>query len=144
MVRQFCLDFDYTPITFVANQTVNKERKVIYHTNVMMCLAKQFAVICLDTIDDKNQKETVIQNLKKDGKEIIEITEEQVHRFAGNMLQVKGNDEQPYLVMSKSAQISLSPEQIEQIENYCPILSSDLQTIETLGGRANNFFRMSG
>ena len=76
----------------------------------MMCLAKQFAVICLDTIDDKNQKETVIQNLKKDGKEIIEITEEQVHRFAGNMLQVKGNDEQPYLVMSKSAQISLSPE----------------------------------
>lgn len=133
LLIEFCEDFEYTPVIFVANQTVDGERKPIYHTNVMMCLGDQFCVICLDTIDDSREKKNVIQHLKQDGKEIIDITEEQMHAFAGNMLQVQGRDKN-YLVMSKAAHESLTAEQISTIEKYSEILSSDLSTIETCGG----------
>ena len=98
-VMQFCEEFDYRPVCFTANQDVEGERMAIYHTNVMMCVADTFAVICLDTIDDKAERENVEENLIESGKEIIEITEEQNKRFAGNMLQLMGD--KPYLVMSK-------------------------------------------
>lgn len=131
---EFCEDFEYMPVVFTANQTVNGERKAIYHTNVMMCLAENFAVICLDTIDDKKERKKLIASLKEDGKEIISITEAQMHNFAGNMLQVKGAFDKKYLVMSASAHNSLNAKQVDAIEKHCEILSSDLETIETLGG----------
>jgi len=131
---EFCEDFDYFPIVFTANQTVDGERLPIYHTNVMMCLAEKFAVICLDTIDDKKERKNVTEHLKKDGKEIISITESQMHQFAGNMLQVRGKNDERFLVMSKAAHDSLTKAQIAQIERHCQILSSSLETIETCGG----------
>lgn len=134
LVIEFCEDFECTPIIFTANQTVDGKRLPIYHTNVMMCLAERFSVICLDTIDDKKERKNVIKNLKQDGKTIIEITESQMHQFAGNMLQVQGHDGQRYLVMSQAAHDSLTPKQIADIERFCPILSSSLETIETCGG----------
>lgn len=134
LVHKFCDELNYTPILFIANQTVNNERKPIYHTNVMMALGETFAVICLDTIDDENQKQQVIESLTENNKEIIEITEEQMHSFAGNMLQVKGSDEKRILVMSQQAHESLTEEQIRKLEEHSTILSSDLKTIETLGG----------
>ena len=134
LVIEFCEDFEYTPVIFTANQTVDGQRLPIYHTNVMMCLAEKFAVICLDSIDDKKERKNVVKNLKQDGKTIIEITEQQMHQFAGNMLQVQGFENQRYLVMSLAAHDSLTPNQISQIEKFCPILSSSLETIETCGG----------
>ncbi|WP_407557308.1 citrulline utilization hydrolase CtlX [Winogradskyella sp. 4-2091] len=131
---EFCEDFEFSPVVFTANQTVNDERLAIYHTNVMMCLAENFAVICLDTIDDKKERKNVVKHLKQDGKEIISITEEQMHQFAGNMLQLRGKNNQLYLVMSEAAHKSLTANQIKAIEKYCPILSSSLDTIETCGG----------
>ncbi|APY00755.1 citrulline utilization hydrolase CtlX [Lacinutrix venerupis] len=131
---EFCEDFEYTPVVFTANQTVDGKRLPIYHTNVMMCLAETFSVICLDSIDDKKERKNVIKNLKADGKEIINITEEQMANFAGNMLQVRGKDNKLYLVMSQAAHNSLSQAQINIIERHCEILSSSLETIETCGG----------
>lgn len=131
---EFCEDFEYTPIIFEANQTVNGERMPIYHTNVMMCVADQYAVICLDTIDNKSEKKVVVESLKASGKEIIAISEEQMHQFAGNMLQVGGMGEAKFLVMSQTAYNSLTPEQIQTIEKYNPIIAVDIHTIETLGG----------
>lgn len=131
---EFCEDFEYTPIVFTANQTVDGKRMPIYHTNVMMCLAETFAVICLDSIDDKKERKNVIKNLQDDGKEVIRITEAQMHNFAGNMLQVRGEDNKLYLVMSQAAHDALSPAQVKLIENHCEILSSSLETIETCGG----------
>lgn len=131
---EFCEDFEYTPVIFTANQTVNGKRMPIYHTNVMMCLAENFAVICLDSIDDKKERKNVVKHLKQDGKEIISITEAQMHQFAGNMLQLRGDNNQRYLVMSEAAHKSLTPSQIANIEKHCPILSSSLDTIETCGG----------
>ncbi len=87
---EFCEDFDYAPVIFEAFQTVDGERKLIYHTNVMMCLGETFAVICADCIDDKKERKMVLDNLKADEKEIILITEAQMNNFAGNMLEVRG------------------------------------------------------
>jgi len=131
---EFCEDFEYTPVIFEAYQTVNGERKLIYHTNVMMCLGETFAVICADCIDDKKERKMVLDSLRGDEKEVILITEDQVNNFAGNMLEVKGTDDRRYLVMSKSAHQSLTKKQIAQIEEHVTILSSSLDTIEACGG----------
>mgnify|MGYP000188335485 CR=1 FL=1 len=131
---EFCEDFEYTPVIFTSNQTVNGKRKAIYHTNVMMCIGETFAVICLSSIDDKKERKNVIKHLKEDGKEIIDITEKQVNNFAGNMLEVIGADERRYLVMSSSAHQSLTKKQIAQLEEHVTILSSSLDTIEASGG----------
>ena len=128
LFKKFCLDMDYLPVIFNSSY----QSKPIYHTNVMMCVANHFALICLDSIDDKTEREKVIKSLKKSNKEIVEITEEQKNRFAGNMLQIMGD--QPYLVMSNSAYESLSKSQISSIEHYCPIIHCSLDVIEACGG----------
>lgn len=134
LLIEYCEDFEYTPIIFEAFQTVNGERKHIYHTNVMMCIGETFAVICADCIDDKKERKMVLENLKGDGKEIILLTEEQLNNFAGNMLQVQGSNNKSYLVMSESARQVLTPDQITKIEKHTEILSSSLDTIEACGG----------
>lgn len=134
LVIEFCEDFEFTPIIFKAYQNVNGERMQIYHTNVMMGLGEKLVVICLDSIDDKGERKLVTSSLKEDGKVIVDITEEQMHQFAGNMLEVEGAFGKKYMVMSEAARRSLTPKQIELIEQYDHILSSDLEVIETLGG----------
>ncbi len=131
---EFCEDFEYTPVIFTANQTVNGKREAIYHTNVMMCIAEKFAIICLDAIDDKKEKKNVLKQLKSDNKEVINITEFQVNQFAGNMLQVKGSDDKRFLIMSSAAYNSLTKEQLQKIEKHNEIIYSSLTTIETCGG----------
>jgi hypothetical protein len=131
---EFCEDFEFSPILFEAFQTVDGERKLIYHTNVMMCIGDTFAVICADCIDDKKERKMVLDSLRGDDKEIILITEAQVNNFAGNMLEVKGSDDRRYLVMSSSAHQSLTKKQIAQIEEHVTIISSNLDTIEACGG----------
>ena len=131
---EFCEDFDLNPIIFEAFQTVNGERKLIYHTNVMMCIGETYAVICADSIDDKKERKMVIDSLKGDDKEVIYLTEDQVNNFAGNMLEVKGANDRRYLVMSSAAYKSLTKKQIAQLEEHVTILSSSLDTIEACGG----------
>ncbi len=131
---EFCEDFEFYPVLFEAFQTVNDERKLIYHTNVMMCIGETFAVICADCIDDKKERKMVLDSLKGDEKEVILITETQLNNFAGNMLEVRGADERRYLVMSTSAHQSLTKKQIAQLEEHVTILSSSLETIEAYGG----------
>jgi len=131
---EFCEDFEYTPVIFEAFQTVGTERKLIYHTNVMMSVGETFAIICAESIDDKKERKIVLDSLRGDEKEIILITEEQVNNFAGNMLEVRGSNDKRYLVMSTSAYNSLTKKQIAQIEEHVTILSSSLDTIEACGG----------
>jgi len=134
VLDEFCEKFNYTAVKFTANQTFEGTRLPIYHTNVMMCVANELAILCADSIDDEKERKAVIESLEKTGKEVIEISEDQKHHFAGNMLQVNGTDGKPYLVMSAAAHQSLNENQIKRIENYCEILSSSLDTIEALGG----------
>ena len=131
---EFCEDFEYTPVIFTANQTVNGKREKIYHTNVMMCIAETFVVICLSSIDDKAERKHLLKHFKEDGKKVIDISEDQVDCFAGNMLKVRGKGEERFLIMSQAALESLTPSQQTQIQHHCQIISSSLETIEACGG----------
>ena len=132
--RKFCSDFGFQPVVFHSYQTAGEERLPIYHTNVMMCVADQFVVICLDCIDDESEKNNVIETIKNSGKELIEISEDQMQNFAGNMLQVQNKSGEKFLVMSQSAYKSLNRDQVSAIEKYCEIIYSNLEVIETNGG----------
>lgn len=134
LFREFCEKIGYEPVVFHSFQTAGAERLPIYHTNVMMCVADKFVVICLDCIDDELEREKVQETIKSSGKEIIEISEEQMQQFAGNMLQVHNKNGEKFLVMSETAYKSLNQNQISAIEKYCEIIYSDLNTIEVNGG----------
>lgn len=134
LFRKFCSDFGFQPVVFHSYQTAGEERLPIYHTNVMMCVADQFVVICLDCIDDESERNNVIETIKNSGKELIEISEDQMQNFAGNMLQVQNKSGEKFLVMSQSAYKSLNRDQVSAIEKYCEIIYSDLEVIETNGG----------
>ncbi|RNA60645.1 amidinotransferase [Chryseobacterium nematophagum] len=134
LFREFCEKYGFRPIVFHSFQTVDGDRLAIYHTNVMMCVADKFVVICLDCIDDMLERNNVIETIKNSGKEIIEITEDQMQQFAGNMLQVQNKEGEKFLVMSETAYKSLQTDQVSAIEKYCEIIHADLNTIEVNGG----------
>ena len=130
----YCSKIGYRPVVFHSYQTAGDERLPIYHTNVMMCVAEKFVVICLDAIDDELEREKVIEVIKSTNKSIIEITESQMQNFAGNMLEVRNNEGKKFLIMSETAYKSLTQDQISAIEQYNEIIYSDLHTIEVNGG----------
>ena len=113
---------------------MNNQRLPIYHTNVMMSVGDKFVIICLDSIDNAFERQNVVEQIQNSGKEIIEITENQMQNFAGNMLQVNNQKGEKFLVMSETAYRSLTEEQIQRIEKYNEIIYSDLNVIETNGG----------
>ncbi len=121
----------YRSISFHA---VDANDTAIYHTNVMMCIGVGFAVICLESIENAEEKETVIGSLKMNGLEIIDISFEQMNKFAGNMLAVSGENGKVLLVLSHSAFDSLSKKQISILEHYCELLPIPIPTIEETGG----------
>ena len=134
LVEIVCNNLGYQKKIFASYQSINNRRQLIYHTNVIMNIAENYAIICLDSIDDKTDRNMVVNSLIDSGKKIIEISEDQLNNFAGNMLQVKNKRDEKLLIMSKCAYKSLQLSQVEKIESYNKIIYSDLNTIETLGG----------
>ncbi|HFS68079.1 MAG TPA: amidinotransferase [Flavobacteriia bacterium] len=130
---QFCKENGFKPIAFTSFQTVNKKRVPIYHTNVMMSIGNHYAMICLDAIDAVNEKEMVIQTLYNSGKEIINLTENQIANFAGNTLQLKGKIKD-LIVMSTQAKEILTKEQLKKLEKFGKIVDAPIPTIEKFGG----------
>jgi hypothetical protein len=129
--EEWCRTMNYAPCSFYS---VDEKGGEIYHTNVMMCVADQYVVICLDSIRNAEERDRVFDTITDSGKKIIEISYKQMNRFAGNMLQVENKTGQRYLVMSSQAYEALIPEQLQELEIYNPIIHSDLTTIETNGG----------
>ena len=134
LVDLFCEKLGYQPVIFHAYQTHLNKRMPIYHTNVMMCIGTDFAIVGLDTVDDLEERDVIHQNLLNDGKEVIAISEFQIHAFAGNMMEVCNAEGRRFLVMSETAFKSLSKKQIQRLERYVTPLYSPLDTIEQLGG----------
>ncbi len=131
ILEQFCEELDYDYFIFGASDAAGE---AIYHTNVMMCVASDFVVVCLDAIGDIDERENLIGLIEESDKEIIEISMEQMSEFAGNMLEVINKEGERFLVMSQRANNSLNQDQIDAIESYCEIISPDLTTIENNGG----------
>ena len=131
VLADFCSRMNYQPIVFDA---LDKDGNQIYHTNVMMEIGMQVAVICLESIKDENERKRVKSHLLSAGKVIIDISLDQVASFAGNMLEVKNRNGNPLMVMSSAARSALTFEQENIISTYNKIISTDLKTIETNGG----------
>ncbi|MES2428217.1 MAG: arginine deiminase-related protein [Bacteroidota bacterium] len=131
VLAQFCAQTGYKPVSF---QAVDENGLAIYHTNVLMCVGSNFSVICLDSISNVIEKESVIKSLKDTGKQIIAITFDQMNHFAGNMLEVKNTDGDTLIVMSQSAYQSLTYEQKAVLSSFGKLIYADIHTIETNGG----------
>jgi len=131
---QFCSTFDLEPVYFSAYQSVDGKRLAVYHTNVLLTVADKYAVVCPEAIDNANERKAVLDSLEKTGKEIIPITEHQMHCFAGNMLQVENVDGVKYLVLSQSAFDSLDRKQTERLSAYNELIVVPIPTIERVGG----------
>lgn len=131
VLESFCEISGYRPVAFYA---IDQSGKPIYHTNVMMCVADRYVVICLEAIPDDKERELVMSVILASGKEIVEISLDQMNHFAGNMLQVENQEGKKLLVMSTQAWSSLLPNQVEKLTRFNPIIHSSLETIEANGG----------
>ena len=131
---QFCTVFGFKPVYFHATQPVDGKLVPIYHTNVVMCVADKYALICTNCIEDEDELIRVYDQLEQSGKVVIPISRQQMHCFAGNMLQVENRDGKLFLVMSQSAYNSLTEHQIELLKSYNELLVIPIPTIEKVGG----------
>ena len=126
-----CKLLHYKPLYFHAH---DKEGKEIYHTNVMMCVGEKFAVICLESITDKQERDKVSDTLTETGHRLVDITFEQMSKFAGNMLAIQTSDNKNILALSQSSVDSLTTAQKQDIESFCELVPLSIKTIETIGG----------
>lgn len=133
LFRQFCADFDYTPVPFHGYQTYQGKRVAIYHTNVMMAITEKLAIVCLSAIDDPTERDTVVKELTECGKEIVDVSEAEIDHFAGNEIEVMGSSG-PYTVMTESTFEVLTEEQKQTIAAHSSILVGKVSTIEQYGG----------
>ncbi|MCW1312532.1 MAG: arginine deiminase-related protein [Candidatus Parvarchaeota archaeon] len=131
VLNKFCSEMKYRPVKFHA---FDETGFPIYHTNVMMALGGKFAIVCLDSIKDEDEKKAVVSTIKESGKNLIELTFKQMLNFAGNALELLDSAGNKKLIISKRALGSLSKEQKDEIEKYCDIISIDVSTIEECGG----------
>ena len=131
VLQDFCKKMKYRSVVFHAT---DESGLPIYHTNVMMCVADRYVVICLDCIQDTDEKKLVEETILSSGKEIIRISLSQMNQFAGNMLQLENDRREKILVMSTAAWSSLLPEQKENLLQYNRVVHASLQNIESNGG----------
>ncbi len=132
VLQKFCRDFEYEAVTF---RSVSRDQRPIYHTNVMMCVGSEFALIGLQTIPDEAERGGVENVLESTDKEVIELSAGQVDEFAGNAIELH-KDQEKLLVLSKRAEAALSSDQRERIGKYARLLALELPTIELAGGSA--------
>ncbi|KAI6657466.1 Amidinotransferase [Oopsacas minuta] len=130
LVKKFCTEMGFQPITFSAKYNDIP----IYHTDVLMAVGAEFAIICLESISSKSERTFVLRSLEQDRKEVIEISIDQCSRMLGNCLQVRNSSNQLFIVMSEQARNALTSDMCQRLSKHGTILSSDLTTIETLGG----------
>ena len=130
---KFCKDFNYNPVSFKAYHTYKNERKLIYHTNVMMTIGAGASIICLDSIDSLEERNLVKQKLEETNI-VIEISERQVKDFAGNIIILKSKDNVIKFIISETAYNSLSSTQINQINSIGDFVIGSIPNIEKYSG----------
>ena len=131
IVDAFCTEFEYTSVLFNAT---DRNGKMIYHTNVMMCMADRYVVVCMSSISREDEKKELLDIFTKTNKAVIEIDFDQMDHFCGNMLQVSNIHGEKFLVMSSQAYQHLNVSQLKALTSFNPIIHSPIETIETLGG----------
>jgi hypothetical protein len=133
LVRKWCNEMGFKPILFHAYQTVNGQREPIYHTNVMLSIGTDFCVVCSAAVDNSVERFILLASLEAHGRKVINISEDQMSNFAGNMLELKGFSHK-CIVMSTRAFHSLDESQRFLLGNFGKIIHTSLDVIETHGG----------
>lgn len=132
LLRKFCKEIGYDPIIFHSYKSNGEPQ---YHTNVVMNIGEDFAIICLESITNKAERFEVKKSLEEDGFDIVDISQEQLEKhFLGNALQIYNENGLPFLVMSERAYKSLEPSQLSQIEAHTEIIAAPIYFIEEVGG----------
>lgn len=129
-LERFCTHFNYEPMVFDA---VDATGVAIYHTNVLMCIATDFALIGLDSISNRTRREDIVQRLGESGRAVIALNQKQIGNFAGNAIELQGRDGR-ILALSARALRSLTEEQRNIIEQSCTLVALDVPTVELAGG----------
>src|SRR5437762_5451080 len=133
MIQRFAHDFSYEPVTFTS---IDSNGQPIYHTNVMMCIGTAFAMVGLDMIPNKAERQQVRARLEKTGKEIVELSADQIANFAGNAIELHNNFGEKLLVLSNRADRALTENHRKTLNRYARLLPLELPTIELGGGSA--------
>jgi hypothetical protein len=133
VIQRFAEDFSYEPVTFTS---IGSNGQAIYHTNVTMCIGTAFAMVGLDMIRNKAERQQVRARLQKAGKEIVELSADQIANFAGNAIELHNKGGEKLLVLSSRADQALTEEQRERLTGYARLVSLELPTIELGGGSA--------
>lgn len=131
LVHKVAETLGYQAVIFEA---FDQHHHPIYHTNVMMSIAKDYAIVCLDAIHDAQQKNIVLQHVEEHHKDLIELTKDQMHHLCGNVLELYGTNNQSVLVLSKQAYEHFTPQQLEVLNAYSKLIPVNIPTIETIGG----------
>ncbi len=131
LAEKFGKELGYNIVKFHA---VDKNNLPVYHTNVVMSIGEGFAVICLESIPKKEERDNISKSLKRTGHKIIQISLNQMYKFAGNILELRNAKDERFLVISKTAFDSLRKSQISSLSKYAKLLVSDISTIEKYGG----------
>jgi len=131
LFESFCNRIGYLPVSF---RSYDKYGSPIYHTNVMMCISEHFAVLCSAAIASSTERENTIRELVDSGHQLIEISIDQMHHYAGNMISLKNDRGEDLTIMSAGAKESLTPQQLKQITAYAKIVPLKIPTIERIGG----------
>ena len=133
VIQCFANDFSYEPVIFTS---IGSNGQPVYHTNVMMCIGTAFAMVGLEGIPDKAERQQVRARLEKTGKEIVELSADQIANFAGNAIELHNKDGEKLLVLSGRAARALTDEQRKPVSRYARLLPVELPTIELGGGSA--------
>jgi hypothetical protein len=131
LLNEFCHLKSYRPLVFDA---FDEKGVDIYHTNVMMSIGNGYAIVCLECIDDEDERDELVGQLESVNKEVIEISINQMRAFAGNILHIKSQSGDDMIICSERAYQSLEARQIKTLSKYGEIVRHDISTIETFGG----------
>ena len=134
LLKQYSREIGYELVAFRSYHNAKQKEVLIYHTNVMLCVAQDYAVVCLECIKDITERKAVMDSLKKTNKTIVELSLDQIDHFAGNMLEAKNKANESFLIMSSRAYKAMNEAQIIQIQRYSQIIHAPLTTIENYGG----------
>lgn len=135
LLNDFCTDFNYKAFSFDAKlEKENGEFQSVYHTNVLLSVGENFAVLCSEIIDNKKELLALRESLEDSGKEIVEITTTQLLNFCGNVIELKNKDGAHFVVMSSKAYHSFTVQQQEVLRKYAQIIHAPIETIEQIGG----------
>jgi len=129
-LERFCTHFNYEPMVFDAR---DRDGKTVYHTNVLMCIATDFAMIGLDMISDSSRRDEIVARLEDSGRQVIPLSDSQIASFSGNAIELQGKNGR-VLAISQSAYDSLDKRQMEIIETYSQLVPLNVSTIEMSGG----------